>query len=79
MVPVAIMSGLMRPSRVGPMDEKNARLSKRSAGSTINIIKLIAASIDACMLSAGLAVNFHLSARSTYSPAEAMCGFMRHI
>lgn len=32
MVPVAIMSGLMRPSSVGPIDEKKARLANRSAG-----------------------------------------------
>ena len=30
-VPGAMMSGLMRPSSVGPMELKNARLSKRSA------------------------------------------------
>ena len=36
-VPVAMMSGFMRPSRVGPIDEKNARLAKRSAGDTHNI------------------------------------------
>jgi len=30
-VPVAMMSGLMRPSSVGPIEEKSARLSKRSA------------------------------------------------
>lgn len=30
-VPVAMMSGLIRPSRVGPMDEKKAKLAKRSA------------------------------------------------
>ena len=30
-VPVAMMSGFIRPSRVGPMDEKKAKLAKRSA------------------------------------------------
>src|SRR5579875_3611355 len=33
-VPVAMMSGFMRPSSVGPMDEKYARLSKRSVSIT---------------------------------------------
>lgn len=31
-VPVAMISGFMRPSSVGPMEEKKARLAKRSAG-----------------------------------------------